>query len=750
MAARKKKPEASPQIVMDFIAEFFAHSNTIFCIQDGPIGERGWPPSDLRSFIERFEGLSTANASFYISTMIGSNSHRNSQDNFGGLAAIVLDDIGTKGVNISDLPLEPSYIIESSKENYQCGYVFDAPLEDLDRSKAMVQHIYGMGIADAGGALVNKFVRLPWGIRNKIIDDELDTFKCRLIAWSKIRYTADEIQQAFNVPTAPSFSATFEIVDSTAQAMIDEGWVVGTNGEGILIECPWGESHTDRPKDHAIYYPLGTTDNPESRGFRCHHDSCKNRRGDDVAALLRESYPIPASAELEYTQQRYCLIEQSGLVGDFMSKAVDGDPTARLNDFKNSRTYMINTGRWTAGRNAREIWKKLGEEWQDGYGTERVKSVVYDPINENRVVDNHFNLFRRCDHPQASGEEPEEYLRHVEHILPDEDDRELFHDWTAFKLQNPSKRSYMYLMLTDGVFGIGRSVTGKILAQVFQAGVNAINFNVFTGKTHTWTDWKDQSQLIIIEEIKDDSNNYVDAVRAYEEIKANCDVDVTQVEIHKKFQSPRQAYAYYNVLGFSNHPDAIRIPDDDRRIYVAKNTSNKRTNDEYAAIHGVISNPQAVADIYHWLINRDVSQFDSKTPPMNAAKQRMFEMTQTSNERIIGQMVEELTGDLVFRHQLKNVAMQLLMDEGYDSNSREWGFLNRDVNKLWRELPKLMPDDKRHGGRLKLPGMSNPEAVRVLRNTSKWQGKLKSKVENKALVNEILSNEKFSGGGKAS
>jgi len=128
----------------------------------------------------------------------------------------------------------------------------------------------------------------------------------------------------------------------------------------------------------------------------------------------------------------------------------------------------------------------------------------------------------------------------------------------------------------------------------------------------------------------------------------------------------------------------------------------------------------------------------------------MFEMTQTSNERIIGQMVEELTGDLVFRHQLKNVAMQLLMDEGYDSNSREWGFLNRDVNKLWRELPKLMPDDKRHGGRLKLPGMSNPEAVRVLRNTSKWQGKLKSKVENKALVNEILSNEKFSGGGKAS
>ena len=746
MAARKKNKYGSAQTTLEFISTFFSHPNAIFCIQDAPIPGGGWPPCNMASFVKRYQELSDADASFYVSTMFGSDNHRNAQDNFESLAAIVLDDIGTKGVNLTDVPLPPSYVIESSEGNYQCGYVFDTPLEDIDLAKIMVKHIYGLGVADGGGALVNKFVRLPWGINNKMRGDGHDKFPCRLIEMSGTRYTVDEVCQAFEVNKTPRYSSKTEIRDLVTEALIEENWVIGTKGNGILLECPWGENHTSGKNDHAIYYPIGTGDAPTQRGFKCHHDSCRDKRGDDLADHLRSSgYRIPISAEIEYHQQRYCLIEQSGLVGDFMSSASEHDPTTRLGDFKNARTYLIDTGRLTTGNNPRPIWKKLGDEWQDGFDTKRVSSIVYDPVKEDRIVSrsgkDYFNLYRRPSHLPSTAD-PEIYLAHINHIIPDEIDRELFHDWVAYKVQNPDKRSYMYLMVTDGVFGIGRSLAGKVIAEVFQAGVVSINFNVFTGKSHQWTDWKDQSQLVVIEEIKDDSNNYTDAVRAYEEIKLNVDVSVTQVEIHKKFQAPRQSKAYYNVLGFSNHADAIRIPAEDRRIYVAKNTPTKRTDEEYREVSQLIGDEQEIANLYWWLMNRNLHNFDPHNPPESIAKRQMIHLTKTDNEQILEDIVASMPGDMVFRHQLRQAGIALLQENGYDANSREWGYLNRDINALWKKLEKLEPKDK-HGGRLKLPGMEKGESVRILRNVKKWKGTLKprSKTGNDHLAAEVAKNQ---------
>lgn len=742
MAAKKEAPEA--QVVLDFISKFFSYENTIFCIQEKPLPANGWPPNNLNSFIQRFQVIKDLDASYYISTMIGADSHRNSQDNFGALVGIVLDDIGTKGVGLSDVPLPPTYVIESSKDNYQCGYIFDTPLEDIDLAKTIVQHIYGLGVADGGGALVNKFVRLPWGINNKQRDNEVDTYPCRIVDMSGPKYTVNEIVHAFAVVKTPRFTDATVIRDSVTEALIAEKLIISTKEDGVLIECPWGESHSVGKTDHAIYYPIGTGNTPSQRGFKCHHNSCKRKRGDDLADYLRnEGHTIPASSELEYMQQRYCLIEQSGLVGDFLATAADHHPTSRLGDFKNARTYLVNTGRMTAGQNPRAIWKKLGEEWQDSFGTTRVNSIVYDPSVSLGVVDvngkEHFNLYSRPSHALKNSE-PDEYIKHVEHILPQEEDRELFHDWVAYKLQNPGKRSFMYLMITDGIFGIGRSVTGQILTKVFQAGVFSLNFNVFTGKTHQWSDWKEHSQLIIIEEIKDDSNNYIDAVHAYEEIKLNVDMLSTEVEINAKYQTKRVAKAYYNVLGFSNHADAIRIPDDDRRIYVARNADILRTSEEYDVVHGMIYNKQSIADIYHWLMARNVSSFDPSRPPVTAAKKDMVSKTRTDNEHIITDTLARLEGDLVYRYQIRNIAIELLLEEGYDINSREWTYLNKDINKLWRKLAPLNPEDEKHGGRLKLPGMEQKEPVRIIRNVPRWQGKSRPRGDNKAFKNELLKN----------
>lgn len=100
---------------------------------------------------------------------------RNRQSLFHDLRLIVLDDIGTK-IPLDTLPAAmrdtASYIIESSPGNFQYGYVFDTPVTDLAAAKVLVQSVYRSGFTDSGGGLVNKAVRLPYGVNGKAGDGQ--------------------------------------------------------------------------------------------------------------------------------------------------------------------------------------------------------------------------------------------------------------------------------------------------------------------------------------------------------------------------------------------------------------------------------------------------------------------------------------------------------------------------------------------------------------------------------------------------
>lgn len=63
---------------------------------------------------------------------------RNTRDAFKFMPVVVLDDIGTK-VPESNIPLEPSYIIESSEGNYQYGYLLAEPIEVYEHASILVK-----------------------------------------------------------------------------------------------------------------------------------------------------------------------------------------------------------------------------------------------------------------------------------------------------------------------------------------------------------------------------------------------------------------------------------------------------------------------------------------------------------------------------------------------------------------------------------------------------------------------------------
>jgi len=750
--------------VSQFIEEFFNADDyqSIFCVQEKPMKDgAGWPPLTRKKYYNRLAKLSDGDeGSFYVSTMLVDPEveTNNRQASFSALQMIVLDDIGTKGVDLEDLELPPTYVIESSKDNYQVGYVFDRPLTDLGKAKQLVAKIYGLGVADGGGALVNKYVRLPWGINNKLRNSGHDTFKCRLKKLDlKRRPTVDEVAEAFGVEFRSVIEDSYGVIectDSVVSALQRAGLIIGTKDEGILMKCPWASEHSAGADDLSTYYPIGTLDYPNQRGYNCFHDHCSGRTGDDVAIWLRRERSQPdrsvvVSGELEYLLQT-CVQEQANnMVHQYSFETKTFFQADPLGNFISQNARSIDTGEMRGVRDPVPIYKSLGKAWQEHKRKKTVTRTIYAPDRPMFFKDGGevLNEYQPANHPPQEAV-PDVYLDHVDYLLPNSEDRELFHDWLAFKIQNPGKRSYMYLMIAPGAnfediadatsFGIGRSVVGAVLEKVFQRDVSYLTYDTLVGKNHDWGDWRERSQLIVVNEIKDESNSFRDGIRAYEQIKNSIDIYPASVTINPKHMRLKQIMQYFNVLGFSNHTDAIRLPHDDRRVYVAVNPFIKRTNEEYAIMHRLASgiDKQAIADIYWWYINRDVLDFDHATPPFSTQKKFMNAATETDVEGVIKMLINELPGDIAHKHHLKMMADSLWKDECNPLEGLEYKILQREVNRLWKHLPVLSPDDKVHGGRVE------GKAVRILRNAKQWQGKQPAAKANHKVEEELQRNAK--------
>jgi len=145
------------------------NENVVTCVKKPT--SKGWYACSEDELFAKLE--SKAPKSLYYSTSTfnrdpadGKLYHR--QSLFAALNIIVLDDVGTK-VPFDKTPatFQPTYKLETSKGNFQWGYVLAEPVRDFEAASALVQLVYESGASDEGGKMPNKWVRMPEGINGK-------------------------------------------------------------------------------------------------------------------------------------------------------------------------------------------------------------------------------------------------------------------------------------------------------------------------------------------------------------------------------------------------------------------------------------------------------------------------------------------------------------------------------------------------------------------------------------------------------
>ncbi|MEO2141036.1 MAG: primase-helicase family protein, partial [bacterium] len=640
---------------------------------------------------------------------------------------LVLDDIGTK----TEAPtVEPSYKLESSEGNFQWGYLLE-PTDQLAEYEALLVAVHGLGWGDAGAGGSYRVVRVPGSANMK---EGRAGFRSRIVEWSVDRiWSLEDLAEAFGLDlydlplpkqkeTAVRASVeVLEDIDIMLNFLSDNGHVLADDGgQWVDIMCPWADEHTTGTGGTG-YSPLGRggDDWEATRGFSCRHEHCKDRGIKDLVSEMQKSGgPFVAGYDpLPWIQARYVYVGMGQQVADMVQRKRGGRWIWDLADWgKNhaERVQIAGHDKPVALYNA-FVWSKR---------TRRVDHDTYVPVRRDAdvgVVEEHGQQILNAYVPPRWEEvhsEPTIFLEHIEYLIPDGGEQDIFLDWLAFKIQNPDRRSYAVVMVADEVYGTGRSWLKNMIELALQGGVGTCTLPCLIGRgtpaEQTYNDWQSRIQILCVEEAKDASVDRDIFFHSYETFKVNVDpmIRVDQ-RINPKYGKTRWENIYYNALIFTNHRDALAFPENDRRICVLANAGAMNTPEYYDRLAGGLNRVEG-AKVYWWLMHRNLGDYDPVYPPMTPSKAAMIEVNRSPAEQIMDYILDNSVSDLVTKNTLRLLVTRGAGQLDLDTVSTKPGAV---LNHIWAKLGSLR--DIRNGFRISTE--KGQEAVRAVRNKEKWR-----------------------------
>jgi hypothetical protein len=245
-----------------------------------------------------------------------------------------------------------------------------------------------------------------------------------------------------------------------------------------------------------------------------------------------------------------------------------------------------------------------------------------------------------------------------EHLIPDYAEREWFLDWLAFKMMYPHIPGPAVVMVAHAKFGTGRGTLAELIMRlVGQHYVRQLAFKDFTGKTYQsqYNEWQSEALFVCVNESSesDGASVYQTKHNTYEHLKEIVEVRPTLRYIRMKGTKNYWAVSSTSFLIFTNHFDALPIPEHDRRFVVLTN-GGTQTPDYWKKLNQWLESETGVSCFYNWLLKRDIegySPFDP--PPMFEAKAAMVDEAKSDLDRAMELSISNMPGEVF---TLKQVA----------------------------------------------------------------------------------------------
>jgi hypothetical protein len=343
----------------------------------------------------------------------------------------------------------------------------------------------------------------------------------------------------------------------------------------------------------------------------------------------------------------------------------------------------------------------------------------------------YYNVFRfpYQSTPDLPASENEDRLK-MWHLIMDavfHEHRSYVEDWLAFTIQQPEKRAGIMPVCISRP-GLGKSLFMAIMARVVGYH-NFSNANILDvtglGKTGTkWGDWIHNKKISCIEEIapEGDSSISYQVVDALKEIITN-----ETLPLNLKGGRNGTFPIYSNIFGFSNHFNCVKIPLEDRRLYIIDSTGREQlTQKQYAELWSWINDERNIVAVFQFLMSYEISdEFIPGHAKMTRAKKALQLDGRSALQTAFDMVVEQYPCDLLTNGELQLAVSEAMVQieggELGDYPANAWKTDNT-YKAILKNTTTLVAEGKRIRVQ-RLNGNRLPASrIRAIRNAQKWTG----------------------------
>lgn len=286
------------------------------------------------------------------------------------------------------------------------------------------------------------------------------------------------------------------------------------------------------------------------------------------------------------------------------------------------------------------------------------------------------NTYAPINLGSAKNGTPEGGVKLLEQLLPIESERTWFIQWLAHKWKNPHIPSLAVIMVARQ-YGTGRGTLGTLIKLLFgERYVVNVKFNTFAGLNYQsqYDDWGLDALFAIVNEssTSGDKSLYKVKHEVYEHLKEIVDPAPTERTYIRKYERHARATASTSYLIMTNNPDALPLPENDRRFVVLENGDTK-DNEFWNYIRDWMSLQNNIAAFAKYLEDVDISNFNAYEPINTHSKSDMTLVNKTPIDHFIEEALDSIEGYFVEEQIVKKVS-----DQATDSQT--------DLPDAWKSI----------------------------------------------------------------
>jgi hypothetical protein len=323
--------------------------------------------------------------------------------------------------------------------------------------------------------------------------------------------------------------------------------------------------------------------------------------------------------QLEYVN--YWFVETRGSKVLYHEKRILDDGSFEFIDRLERDTIPVFSG--CLAKNERKTIFKVWQEWEGKHTFTKATIKPYSPVQGNPCK-SEFNLFSGFKHHNSYNPhfavETDRFQVILDHIFNvwckrSKECYEYLLSWLAHIVQKPNVKTDVCVIVKSEFQGVGKGIVFDFISQnVFGNAICSTLSNI----EHIFAEFNaDQANTILT--LLDEATDGGSAIRHSDQFKAK--ITNKRQRINKKGIDAFQADDCNNYLLNTNNDYIVKIESSDRRMFCLDcDSSYAGHNPAYFERMAKVMNDETGLHFYHWLLQRDISQFKRQDVPMTTWK----------------------------------------------------------------------------------------------------------------------------------